>query len=95
MSDCGIEIIALLPYLVKNCFHFRFHKVNEMECLVKGNNFLLNNILDEAFTYDHHNDVCKYSFETINTKSQFPYLLVNIGTGVSIYKVGYLIRFLG
>ncbi|VDK42574.1 unnamed protein product [Anisakis simplex] len=64
-----------------------FYKVNEMECLVKGNNFLLNNVLDEAFTYDHHNQICKYSFETINTKSQFPYLLVNIGTGVSIYKV--------
>uniref|UniRef100_A0A915C011 4'-phosphopantetheine phosphatase n=1 Tax=Parascaris univalens TaxID=6257 RepID=A0A915C011_PARUN len=73
--------------IIANAIGVEFHKVNEMECLVKGNNFLLNNILDEAFTYDHHNDVCKYSFETINTKSQFPYLLVNIGTGVSIYKV--------
>lgn len=73
--------------IIANALGVEFHKVNEMECLVKGNNFLLNNILDEAFTYDHHNDVCKYSFETINTKSQFPYLLVNIGTGVSIYKV--------
>ncbi|KHN74784.1 Pantothenate kinase 4 [Toxocara canis] len=73
--------------VIANALGVEFHKVNEMECLVKGNNFLLNNVLDEAFTYDHHNEICKYSFETVNTKSQFPYLLVNIGTGVSIYKV--------
>lgn len=65
----------------------RFRKVDDMDCLVRGNNFLLNNLCDEAFTYDHHSETCKYSFEAINNKPSFPYLLVNIGTGTCIYRV--------
>uniref|UniRef100_A0A0N5A818 4'-phosphopantetheine phosphatase n=1 Tax=Syphacia muris TaxID=451379 RepID=A0A0N5A818_9BILA len=73
--------------VIADALHVDFKKVDDMECLVRGNNFLLNNICDEAFTYDHHNEVCKYSFETINAKPYLPYLLVHIGTGTSVYRV--------
>ncbi|KAE9413590.1 hypothetical protein Angca_007048, partial [Angiostrongylus cantonensis] len=63
------------------------HKVKEMDCLVRGTNFLLRNIEAESFTYDHHNDKCRYHFETIRPSVICPYLLVNVGTGVSVFRV--------
>uniref|UniRef100_A0A1I7ZER0 4'-phosphopantetheine phosphatase n=1 Tax=Steinernema glaseri TaxID=37863 RepID=A0A1I7ZER0_9BILA len=62
-------------------------KLNEMECLAKGNNFLLRNVLDESFIYDHKSEACNYVFQTIDPSTVFPYLIVNVSTGVSIYKV--------
>lgn len=56
-----------------------------MACLIKGCNFLLKNISDEAFVY-HRNGNPEYEFQTAHTNI-FPYLLVNIGSGVSIMKV--------
>ncbi|KHJ94292.1 pantothenate kinase [Oesophagostomum dentatum] len=63
------------------------HKVKEMDCLVRGTNFLMRNIEAESFTYDHHNETCRYHFETIRPSMICPYLLVNVGTGVSVFKV--------
>ena len=60
-----------------------------MECLIKGCNFLLKNITDEAYIYQKHANV-EYRFQTIDTESIFPYLLVNIGSGVSIFKVNHI-----
>uniref|UniRef100_A0A6A7G058 4'-phosphopantetheine phosphatase n=2 Tax=Hirondellea gigas TaxID=1518452 RepID=A0A6A7G058_9CRUS len=60
-------------------------KEDEMACLIKGCNFLLRNIPDEQFEFDKHGDP-QYKF--INSDPNiFPYLLVNIGSGVSIMKV--------
>ncbi len=58
-----------------------------MECLIKGCNFLLRNIPDESFTYHHHDELLKYHFQAIDPISIFPYLLVNIGTGLSVVMV--------
>lgn len=64
---------------------FRVDKEDEMACLIKGCNFLLRNIPDEQFEFDRHEDP-QYKF--INSDPNiFPYLLVNIGSGVSIMKV--------
>ncbi|XP_065215107.1 4'-phosphopantetheine phosphatase [Planococcus citri] len=60
-------------------------KEDELPCLIKGCNFLLKNISDEAFVY-HRNGNPEYEFQTAHTNI-FPYLLVNIGSGVSILKV--------
>ncbi|CAH1781675.1 unnamed protein product [Owenia fusiformis] len=60
-------------------------KEDEMECLIKGCNFLLNNIPDEAFMFQRH-EMPEYRFEPVDP-NVFPYLLVNIGSGVSILKV--------
>ncbi|EPB80597.1 putative pantothenate kinase [Ancylostoma ceylanicum] len=58
-----------------------------MDCLVRGTNFLIRNIEAESFTYDHHNEKCRYNFETIRPSVICPYLLVNVGTGVSVFRV--------
>ncbi|KAL8121264.1 pantothenate kinase 1 isoform X2 [Apium graveolens] len=58
-------------------------KVDEMDCLVAGANFLLKAINQEAFTY--MNGHKKYL--QIDHNDMYPYLLVNIGSGVSMIKV--------
>ena len=58
-----------------------------MECLINGCNFLLKNIPDEAFVYQRHGNP-DYKFQTgDHQEGLFPYLLVNIGSGVSMLKV--------
>ncbi|KAG6429568.1 hypothetical protein SASPL_107620 [Salvia splendens] len=58
-------------------------KVDEMSCLVAGANFLLKAVNHEAFTYmDDQKD-----YVQINHKDLYPYLLVNVGSGVSMIKV--------
>uniref|UniRef100_A0A672Z8S0 4'-phosphopantetheine phosphatase n=1 Tax=Sphaeramia orbicularis TaxID=375764 RepID=A0A672Z8S0_9TELE len=58
---------------------------DEMTCLIKGCNFVLRNIPHEAFVYAKHAD-SEFRFQTTHPDI-FPYLLVNIGSGVSIVKV--------
>nr|CAD1842813.1 unnamed protein product [Ananas comosus var. bracteatus] len=61
-------------------------KEDEMNCLVSGANFLLKAIRHEAFTHMEG----QKEFVQIDHNDLFPYLLVNIGSGVSIIKVdGY------
>lgn len=61
-------------------------KEDEMACAVAGANFLLETIRDEAFTYRNDEKVF-ISKDDLTRESLFPYLLVNIGSGVSIIKV--------
>lgn len=63
----------------------RVDKEDEMTCLIKGCNFVLKNIPHEAFVYAKHAD-SEFRFQT-TYPDIFPYLLVNIGSGVSIVKV--------
>ena len=65
--------------------HFRVDREDEMLCLIKGCNFLLKNIPDEAFIYQRHGTP-EYKFQGVDHNT-FPYLLVNIGSGVSLIKV--------
>ncbi|XP_074316909.1 pantothenate kinase 2 [Silene latifolia] len=58
-------------------------KEDEMNCLVAGANFLLKAIRHEAFTHMEG----QKEFVQIDQNDLFPYLLVNIGSGVSIIKV--------
>ncbi|KAF8364731.1 hypothetical protein HHK36_033288 [Tetracentron sinense] len=58
-------------------------KEDEMDCLVAGANFLLKAIRHEAFTHIEG----QKEFVQIDHNDLFPYLLVNIGSGVSIIKV--------
>ncbi|KAL3835576.1 hypothetical protein ACJIZ3_010312 [Penstemon smallii] len=58
-------------------------KVDEMDCLVTGANFLLKAVHHEAFTYIDG----QKEFVQIDHKDLYPYLLVNIGSGVSMIKV--------
>eukprot|EP00002_Diphylleia_rotans_P018058 TRINITY_DN3497_c1_g1_i2.p1 TRINITY_DN3497_c1_g1~~TRINITY_DN3497_c1_g1_i2.p1 ORF type:complete len:547 (-),score=108.07 TRINITY_DN3497_c1_g1_i2:40-1653(-) len=58
---------------------------DEMECLVGGLNFLLRYIANEAFYYDR--TLPEPRVFVSNGDDFYPYLLVNIGSGVSILKV--------
>ncbi|XP_057952795.1 pantothenate kinase 2-like [Malania oleifera] len=69
--------------LFKERLGVNLDKEDEMDCLVAGANFLLKAIRHEAFM---HMDGQK-EFVQIDHNDLFPYLLVNIGSGVSIIKV--------
>ena len=58
-----------------------------MQCLIKGCNFMLHNIPNEIFEF-HRDERTQYVFKNSLESDLFPYLLVNIGSGVSILKVG-------
>ncbi|XP_011622019.1 pantothenate kinase 2 isoform X2 [Amborella trichopoda] len=67
----------------KDTLGFTVEKEDEMDCLVAGANFLLKTIRYEAFTYMKG----RKEFVQIDQNDLFPYLLVNIGSGVSVIKV--------
>jgi type II pantothenate kinase len=66
-------------------FGVRVDKEDEMSCLIKGCNFLLRNIPNESFIFQR-DATPQYSFQN-SGPDIYPYLLVNIGSGVSIVKV--------
>ncbi|CAN1852889.1 Pantothenate kinase 1 [Linum perenne] len=69
--------------LFKEKLSITLEKEDEMDCLVAGANFLLKAVSREAFTYiDGVNE-----FVEIDHNDLYPYLLVNIGSGVSMIKV--------
>ncbi|XVE85084.1 hypothetical protein DITRI_Ditri17bG0063800 [Diplodiscus trichospermus] len=69
--------------LFKEKLGISLDKEDEMDCLVTGANFLLKAIHQEAFTYlDGQKE-----FVQIDPNDLYPYLLVNIGSGVSMIKV--------
>lgn len=72
---------------------FRVDKEDEICCLIKGCNFLLKNIPCEAFQFERNADP-EYNFQKASPNI-FPYLLVNIGSGVSILKVSLFTFFIG
>ncbi|XP_072888197.1 4'-phosphopantetheine phosphatase isoform X1 [Hemitrygon akajei] len=71
--------------LIEKKLGLKVDKEDEMTCLIKGCNFVLRNIPHEAFVYVKHADP-EFRFQTTHPDI-FPYLLVNIGSGVSIVRV--------
>ncbi|XP_048445429.1 pantothenate kinase 2-like [Pyrus x bretschneideri] len=69
--------------LFKERLGLSLDKEDEMNCLVAGANFLLKAIRHEAFTHKEG----QKEFVQIDQNDLFPYLLVNIGSGVSMIKV--------
>ncbi|KAL7138994.1 hypothetical protein ABFS83_09G020600 [Erythranthe nasuta] len=69
--------------LFKDRLGISIEKEDEMNCLVAGANFLLKAIRHEAFTHMEG----QKEFVQIDSNDLFPYLLVNIGSGVSMIKV--------
>jgi type II pantothenate kinase len=63
---------------------------DEMECLIKGLDFFITQIPNEVFTYDDDADpetAVEYQDPIHGADEVYPYLLVNIGSGVSMIKV--------
>ncbi|KAI0494509.1 hypothetical protein KFK09_024647 [Dendrobium nobile] len=67
----------------KEKFGVSLDKLDEMDTVVTGANFLLKKIPNESFTCMHG----KRTPVVVNQQNLFPYLLVNIGSGVSMIKV--------
>jgi type II pantothenate kinase len=61
--------------------------LDEMECLIKGLDWLITKIPHEIFTYDLEDDDTVTIPNTQTASDIYPYLLVNIGSGVSMIKV--------
>ncbi|XP_071690984.1 pantothenate kinase 1 [Rutidosis leptorrhynchoides] len=69
--------------LFKEKLGISLDKVDEMSSLVSGANFLLKAVPSEAFTYVNG----QRNYAQIDNNDLYPYLLVNIGSGVSMIKV--------
>lgn len=85
---------------VEEQLDIRFQQEDELDCLVCGMHFALTYIDNECYTYRNHladqsnrKEVKEYTqrvqmpYNSIISKSPFPYLVVNIGSGVSILKI--------
>lgn len=62
-------------------------KKDELECLIKGLDWLITKIPNEIFTYDLTQDSIRFVSNKEVESEVYPYLLVNIGSGVSMVKV--------
>ncbi|XP_058160592.1 4'-phosphopantetheine phosphatase [Dasypus novemcinctus] len=71
--------------LIEEKLRLKVGREDVITCLIKGCNFVLKNIPQEAFVYQKDADP-EFRFQT-NHPDIFPYLLVNIGSGVSMVKV--------
>lgn len=75
-------------YFQKNKLPMKIIAEDEMECLIKGLDWLITKIPNEIFTYDlKQNNTKIIPGGSLNNSSIYPYLLVNIGSGVSMIKV--------
>jgi len=77
--------------LVNDKLGITFNQRDEMKCLIKGLNFLLLHVDNEAFIYNWREEKQYFISRTTELRNNahfpFPYLLVNIGSGVSVLKV--------
>ena len=60
-------------------------KEDEMECLIKGIDFFIKKVPNEVFNYSKQSP--SLHFQLFDETNLYPYMLVNIGSGVSILKV--------
>ena len=72
--------------LISEKLNLTVQKVDEMSCICAGANFLLKNIADESFSYERQESP-QYMFQSSYPTDLYPYLLVTIGSGVSVIKV--------
>lgn len=69
---------------LKKELNVQVSKEDEMECLIRGLDFFITEIPNEVFLYTEQNPM---EFVNHSKSAIYPYLLVNIGSGVSIIKV--------
>lgn len=71
--------------------HCKVQKEDEMQCLIIGLDFFVTEIRREVFFFDEEQhryfEVEHIDDPTLVRSQQYPYLLVNIGSGVSMIKV--------
>ncbi|CAR29060.1 ZYRO0F18194p [Zygosaccharomyces rouxii] len=62
-------------------------RLDEMQCLIKGLDAFIHEIPDEVFTYSDQDGAKDVRLPPEDSTQTYPYILVNIGSGVSILKV--------
>ncbi|MES1922607.1 hypothetical protein MHBO_004125, partial [Bonamia ostreae] len=62
-------------------------KKDELTCLFRGLNFTLEQRKMECFYIENPNDTTNRRTNLYDMKNVYPYILVNIGSGVSIIRV--------
>lgn len=62
-------------------------RIDEMQCLIKGLDVFIHEIPDEVFTYSDQDGAKDVRLPPEDSTQTYPYILVNIGSGVSILKV--------
>lgn len=72
--------------VIRSALDVKLRHVEAFTGLVNGTSFLLANIEAESFTYSF-DESQTYEFQTLNSESMYPYLLINIRTGVSVVLV--------
>lgn len=73
---------------IKNKLPMKIMAEDEMECLIKGLDWFITKIPNEIFIYDLQDNSTKFISNPYTSDNQiYPYLLVNIGSGVSMIKV--------
>ncbi|PWW72931.1 fumble-domain-containing protein [Tuber magnatum] len=68
---------------IKEALGVEVYREDEMECLIVGLDFFITEIPDEVFTYSEE-EPTQFAERRVDI---YPYLLVNIGSGVSMIKV--------
>lgn len=64
------------------------HKYDEMETLIRGIHYFCNHCSDECYYWDSPNDPDKATKQPLDfDPDDNPYIVVNIGSGVSILHV--------
>ncbi|CAD6187557.1 unnamed protein product [Caenorhabditis auriculariae] len=81
------DVVLFHNYLkMKTDLKSELEHVDAVSSYVTGTIFLLKNIESEAFTYNH-SGTPKYEFVDTSSTSIFPFLMINVGTGVSVIEV--------
>lgn len=71
---------------IRSTLGVEVEREDEMECLIKGLDFFITQIPNEVFTFDDSDEDGPMQFQDPK-EDVYPYLLVNIGSGVSMIKV--------
>jgi type II pantothenate kinase len=71
---------------IRDTLGVEVEREDEMECLIKGLDFFITQIPNEVFTYNDSDTESPMTFQEPKA-DVYPYLLVNIGSGVSMIKV--------
>ncbi|ORY85507.1 type II pantothenate kinase [Protomyces lactucae-debilis] len=69
--------------MIKQELGVNIYQEDEMQCLIVGLDFFINEIPGEVFTFGSEAEPMKLNSDPV----QYPYLLCNIGSGVSMIKV--------
>lgn len=75
---------------IKDALQVEVQRADEMQCLITGASFFARNIPQEIFCY---NSGTENPIQFTETPSSYPWLLINIGSGVSMLKISSPTKF--